>query len=69
MESGEEWYKLSNTSNLSSTKKFLISKLPDADITITKVVLSWTGAYSNNKSNYITNGTPKVNGTSIPSGT
>lgn len=67
-EDGEDWYKLSNSSDLSNTKSFPISNLPNADITINKVVLSWTGNYSNNKSSYITNGTPKVNGIPISSG-
>ena len=69
MEEGEEWYKLTSSSDLSITKTFDISKLPDKDITITKVDLFWTGNYNNNKSSYITNGTPKINGTTIKNGT
>lgn len=68
VEEGEEWYKLTESSYLKTTKDFKISGLPDKDITVTKVVLFWTGSQYNNKSGYITNGTPKVNGISIKSG-
>lgn len=61
------WYKPSITSsNTSTTKTFTISGIPEG-MFITGMELKWTGDYSGSWT-YVSSGAPKVNSTSVASG-